>query len=87
MTYVNADSGKRGGFLGNVYQKQFAGGTRSREHDTRSSRHCAGDNPATFYRKTQGLSEFTRSEIQLIRYTLNLSTAEAEAIFFAPELT
>lgn len=46
-----------------------------------------GLNAVTLYRKMNGLSDFTRSEIQIIRSSLGLSADEAEQIFFAPELT
>jgi hypothetical protein len=45
-----------------------------------------GINPATLYRKINGITEFTRMEIQLLRHTLKLSPGEADAIFFAKEL-
>ena len=48
---------------------------------------CAlGVNESTFYRKLAGKSEFSRSEIQIIRATLKLTVEEADLIFFAPEL-
>lgn len=46
-----------------------------------------GINSATLYRKMRGESDFSRSEIIIIRSILGLSADEAEAIFFAPELT
>lgn len=42
-----------------------------------------GINPATMYRKMAGTSEFTRSEIQLISSSLELSASDIQAIFFA----
>lgn len=42
-----------------------------------------GVNPATLYRKVSGRSDFTRAEIQLIRNFLNLTSEEADSIFFA----
>lgn len=42
-----------------------------------------GINPTTMYRKMAGTSEFTRSEIQLISSSLELSTSDIQAIFFA----
>ena len=45
-----------------------------------------GINPATFYRKCAGNSEFTRPEIQAISTALHLSAEEKDDIFFASEL-
>lgn len=42
-----------------------------------------GINPATLSRKMSGDSDFTRSEIIMIRDILSLSSAEVESIFFA----
>ena len=42
-----------------------------------------GINPATFYRKSIGKSEFTRSEIQQIAKALNLNMQDVQSIFFA----
>lgn len=42
-----------------------------------------GINPATMSRKMAGISEFTRSEIQLISASLELSVSDIQAIFFA----
>ena len=41
-----------------------------------------GINPATLNRKMSGESDFTRSEIQIIKANLKLSINEVEAIFF-----
>ena len=38
---------------------------------------------STFSKKLNGISDFKRTEIQLIRNFLNLTTEESEAIFFA----
>ena len=46
-----------------------------------------GINPATLTRKMDGTSDFTRSEIQLLRSYLSLSDESLNAIFFAKELT
>ncbi len=46
-----------------------------------------GINTATLYRKLNGSTEFTRSEIQSLRHILKLSPEDADAIFFAKELT
>ena len=45
-----------------------------------------GINPVTFYRKTRGESEFTRSEIQHIATLLELTMQDIRDIFFAEEL-
>lgn len=45
-----------------------------------------GVNPATLYRKMNGVSDFTRAEMQLIRNLLDLSIKEADDIFFARKL-
>ena len=41
-----------------------------------------GLNKATFYRKMNGTSDFTREEIQKIAVLLDLSVQEKEEIFF-----
>ncbi len=43
---------------------------------------CIGINPATFYRKKNGESDFLRREIQAIRNALHLSPNDIDAIFF-----
>ena len=43
--------------------------------------------PATFYRKKKGVSEFTRKEIQIIRKVLCLTHEEVDLIFFIDVLT
>ncbi|WP_196607349.1 helix-turn-helix domain-containing protein [Pectinatus frisingensis] len=45
-----------------------------------------GINQATLYRKMNGVSDFTRAEMQLIRNLLDLSVKEADDIFFASKL-
>ncbi|WP_414601403.1 helix-turn-helix domain-containing protein [Gemmiger sp.] len=50
---------------------------------TRDMAGIIGCNEATLYRKMNGVSDFTRNEIQLIKQALNLSSAEVEDIFFA----
>lgn len=42
-----------------------------------------GINSATLYRKINGESEFTRSEMQIIKAVLALDTSGMDAIFFA----
>lgn len=42
-----------------------------------------GINPATLSRKMNGATEFTRNEIQIIRYCLGLTPKEVDDIFFA----
>ena len=42
-----------------------------------------GISSATVSRKINGISEFKRNEIQLLRYALKLSDDEVNAIFFA----
>lgn len=46
-----------------------------------------GINPATFYRKCSGKSNFTRKEMLGIKDYLNLTSEEVMHIFFAEELT
>lgn len=41
-----------------------------------------GVDPATFYRKKVGESDFYRREIQALRKILNLSSKEVDSIFF-----
>lgn len=38
--------------------------------------------PATFYRKKKGISDFTRKELQKMRASLELSSEDVDAIFF-----
>lgn len=42
-----------------------------------------GINPATLGRKMSGESDFTRAEIQKMRSILEMTAADADAIFFA----
>lgn len=42
-----------------------------------------GVNQATLHRKMNGTSDFTRNEIQLMRYALGLTDEEMKNIFFA----
>ena len=46
-----------------------------------------GINPATFWRKSNGVSNFTRKEILDIKECLDISPEEVMNIFFADELT
>ena len=48
---------------------------------------CLGINVATLYRKLNGTSDFTRSEIQQIRLFVPLSKEDIYSIFFANQLT
>lgn len=41
-----------------------------------------GVDPATFYRKKIGESDFYRREIQVLRKILNLTSKEVDEIFF-----
>lgn len=41
-----------------------------------------GINITTFYKKMNGQSEFTRSEMRIIKAVLNLSKDEMDSIFF-----
>jgi hypothetical protein len=43
--------------------------------------------PSTYYRKRIGESEFTRRELQVIRFELDLTAEEFDAIFFRDVLT
>lgn len=43
--------------------------------------------PSTYYRKRIGESEFTRKELQVIRFELKLSPEEFDSIFFTDVLT
>lgn len=45
-----------------------------------------GINETTLYRKMNGKSDFSRSEIQILKSLLNMSLDDAESIFFAQEL-
>lgn len=42
-----------------------------------------GINPLTLYRKLNGKTEFTRSEMQIIKSVFRLNKGEMDAIFFA----
>ena len=42
-----------------------------------------GINQATLHRKINGASDFTRTEIKILRNALKLTVSEAEEIFFA----
>lgn len=42
-----------------------------------------GLNPATLYRKLNGTSDFTRLEIQTLRFAFCLSAEDVDKIFFA----
>ena len=42
-----------------------------------------GINTITLYRKINGKTEFTRSEMQIIKSVFNLNKGEMDAIFFA----
>ena len=44
-------------------------------------------NPATVYRKFNGESEFTLSELRKLKVFLNLSKDDIDRIFFSGELT
>ncbi len=46
-----------------------------------------GINPATVYRKFNGESEFTLSELRKLKVFLNLSKDDVDRIFFSDELT
>lgn len=46
-----------------------------------------GINRATLYRKTVGISEFTRDEIQTLSQVLHLTMQEVKDIFFADKIT
>ncbi|MDD6467097.1 MAG: helix-turn-helix transcriptional regulator [Erysipelotrichaceae bacterium] len=46
-----------------------------------------GIDPATFYRKKKGESDFSRKEIQILRKTLDLTNQEVDSIFFTDSLT
>lgn len=50
---------------------------------TRDMASIIGCNEATLYRKMNGVSDFTRNEIQLIKQALSLTSADVEDIFFA----
>ena len=45
-----------------------------------------GIDTSTFSKKLNGISDFKRTEIELLRNFLKLSVKESEAIFFANEL-
>lgn len=46
-----------------------------------------GINEATLYRKVNGISDFTREEIQKIKDFFNLTDNEAMQVFFTEKLT
>ena len=48
--------------------------------------NALGVSESTLYRKMNGKSDFSRSEIQILRAELKMNTNEAERVFFAKEL-
>ena len=46
-----------------------------------------GINPVTVYRKSNGESEFTLSELITLKKILNLTSSDVDRIFFNEELT
>lgn len=45
-----------------------------------------GMNASTLYRKMNGISDFTRKEIQEIKNALNWDASTVDQIFFAPDV-
>ena len=64
----------------NIYLKKMKMKIKGKTNEDMARR--IGVDPATFYRKKTGRSEFTRSELQAIRSELSLSQEELESIFF-----
>lgn len=62
---------------------KLAGAMAEKRCSVEKMSNALGINPATFYRKRTGESEFTRNEIQIIAHTLDLTTEEIRNIFFA----
>lgn len=44
-----------------------------------------GINESTFYKKVNGITEFKRSELIIIKLVLGLTSEEMDAVFFNPE--
>lgn len=42
-----------------------------------------GINESTYYKKINGITEFKRSELIIIKFVLNLSSEEMDSIFFS----
>lgn len=64
-------------------QDKFRYYVKKSGHTLDSVANEIGVNPATLSRKIAGESDFKRNEIQLLRALLQLSSEEAEDIFFA----
>lgn len=62
---------------------EFCGKVRSKGFTLEKIAHIIGVNPATLTRKLNGISDFTRNEIELLRKSLNLTNDEVMIIFFA----
>ncbi|MDO4531281.1 MAG: XRE family transcriptional regulator [Bacillota bacterium] len=59
---------------------------RERGLSLRQTAEIMGLSEDVLYRKMQDAGDFTRNEIQLLRWGLGLTGAETEDIFFAEEL-
>lgn len=44
-----------------------------------------GINESTYYKKVNGITEFKRSELIIIKLVLGLTSEEMDAVFFNPE--
>jgi len=67
-------------------KNKFKGAVVARGKTVEGMADVMGVNAATLYRKINGASDFTRQEIQAVRFALSLTDDDVMDIFFAPEL-
>lgn len=64
-------------------KNKFKGAVASEGLTLADIARALGISPATLYRKAEGISDFSRNEMEIIRLRLNLTFDEIEDIFFA----
>ena len=62
---------------------EFCGRVRAKGFTLEKIAEYLGINPATLTRKLNGISDFTRNEIEMLRNKLSLSNEDIMLIFFA----
>lgn len=62
---------------------EFCGKVRGKGFTLEKIAEYLGINPATLTRKLNGISDFTRNEIEMLRNKLSLSNEDIMLIFFA----
>lgn len=70
-----------------VNKNLLMGYIKSSGHTLESLAEEVGMNPATLYRKINGITDFKRAEMLNLRRVLHLDAESADAVFFADELT